>query len=302
MIRRRTKKVLVIVHDAGGAEIIGAYINKYQKNFDFHCYTAGPAQKIFRRRKISSATIAANKDKIAQIVHKHSDATFALIGTGWMTTIESDALMFAKSLGIKTVVYLEAWWNYRERFGYPNKHWKEHLPDELWVGDKYAEVIVKKQFPTSVIKYVPNQYFAAIKADYKALKKILVKQKKNILFLSDCTEESYAALQYLLSVLSEKKSQEHLRIRFHPADDKARYDELIAKYKRNVKIEKSSQKDITRDLLHAKLVIGTETVAMAVSVVVGIKTMSIKKTKQPFLLPFKQIIQVHNIKALRSLI
>lgn len=302
MPQNSAKKILVVAHDAGGAEIIGAYIKKHQTQFDFHCYVAGPALKIFRRLDIPSKKITIFKKDIDRIVAKHADAKFVLLGTGWMTTIELTALTSAKTIGLKTVVYLEAWWNYRERFEYPKKHWKDNLPDEIWVGDRYAEAIAKKCFPKTHIKFSQNQYFVSIKEEFKKLKKKDLKQKKNIVFLSDCTPEAHVALSQLLRTLSEKKSPQNLRIRFHPADDRSRYDELIAQYKSKIHIKKSSQKDITRDLLDAKLVIGTETVAMAVSVVVGVKTISIKKAKEPFLLPFKEIIQVQNIKDLSSLI
>lgn len=294
-------KVLVVVHDAGGAEIIGAYIKKNSGRFDFRPYVAGPAKIIFRRLEIPASSISENEAEITHIVGKHADAKFALLGTGWMTAIEFDALVCAKAVGLKSVVYLESWVNYRERFKYPEKNWKKNLPDEIWVGDKYALALAKKYFTSTMVRYVPNQYFIAMKGYYRELLGGYEKEK-GILFLSDVTKETDIALKQLLDILAVKEDPLPLLIRFHPADDTTRYDALIAQYRGAVEIKKSTEKYFVRDLLFANIVIGTETVAMVVSVLAGIKTISIMSVgKKPFL-PFKEILHVRGEKAIARLI
>jgi hypothetical protein len=294
-------KVLVIAHDAGGAEIIGAYILKHRERFDFHCYVAGPARIIFRRLKIPSRQISSDKKEISRVIKGHSDAKFILLGTGWMTRIEFDALIEAKNIGLKTVVYLESWVNYRERFLYPEKNWQKNLPDEIWVGDKYALVMAKKYFLNTEIKFVTNQYFLAITKRYRELRS-LYKEDRGILFLSDVASGVELALETILIFLAEKKKPPSLRIRFHPADNLTRYDELIKKYGERVLIEKSKEKDIVRDLLRARVVIGTETVAMVGSVLSGITTISIATLGKKPQLPFRKIIRVRRAKDIASLI
>ncbi len=298
---RLLPKVFVVAHDAGGAEIIGAYIKKNHNCFDFHAYASGPAKAIFRRLEIPVKSISGNIADITRVVEKHADAKFALLGTGWMTTIEFDALMSAKAVGLKTIVYLESWVNYRERFNYPKKNWKKNLPDEVWVGDKYALALAQKYFSSTMVRYVPNQYFIAMKYCYRKLIRSY-KTEKGILFLSDVTKETDIALEQLLSALAVKEHPLPLLIRFHPADDHERYDELIAKYRSAVEIKKSTEKYFVRDLLFASIVIGTETVAMAVSVLAGVKTVSIRSVgKKPFL-PFPEILHARGVKAIADLI
>ncbi len=294
-------KVLVIAHDAGAAEIIGAYVKKQSERFDFHCYVAGPARIIFRRLKISSRKISPDKKEITRIIRSHADVKFVLLGTGWMTRVEFDALIEAKNFGLKTVVYLESWVNYRERFGYPEKKWQKNLPDEIWVGDKYAFVMAKKYFPNTEIKFVTNQYFLAVVKQYRALRS-LHKKDRGILFLSDVAVGVESALETILVFLAEKKRPSSLLIRFHPADDRTRYDVLIKKYSEWVHIEKSTQKDIVRDLLRAKVVIGTETVAMVGAVLSGITTISIATIGKKPQLPFAEIIRIRRANDIANLI
>jgi len=73
------------------------------------------------------------------------------------------------------VSFIDHWVNYRERFGYPLKNWKNNLPDEIWAGDKYAFLIAKKLFNKILpIKLVKNPYFKEIKNKYYKTKKIKV--------------------------------------------------------------------------------------------------------------------------------
>ena len=62
-----------------------------------------------------------------------------------------------------------------------------------------------------------------------------------------------------------------------------------------IKIKKTKEKDIVRDLLSARRVIGTETVAMIAPILVGIKTISIITRKRKSELPFKKIVRVRNV-------
>lgn len=295
------KKVLVITHDAGGSEIIAAYVKKHFFEKDFKVYTAGPGARIFRRERIPFKRVSLELQKITSILKKHNDAEFVLLGTGWMTKIESSALLEAKNVGLKTIVYLESWSGYRERFGYPEKKWQKNLPNEIWVGDKYALVMAKKYFAKTKIKFVHNQYFLSTVKRYRDLR-IAHKGSRGILFLSDVTTGVEAIFETILAFLTEKKNPPQLYVRFHPADNRARYDAIIKKYGKQIQIKKSTEKDIVRDLLRARVVIGTETVAMAVSSLSGIKTISITPQGKKPQLPFGEITHVRRAKDIACLI
>ena len=298
--RLGSKPILVIAHDAGGAEIIAAYIRESGEIKRFRVYAAGPAVKIFRREKIPTLSIADDRTTIARIVTKHANTAFVLLGSGWMTKIESCALSESKKLGLKTVVYLESWSNYRERFGFPADGWKECLPNEIWVGDRPALAIAKKYFPKTKVRFMRNQYFAHIQERFREGKR---QAQCSTLFLSDAVPGMENVFGEFLAHLPFRKTPHHILLRFHPADDRTRYNALIAKYKKTAVIKLSKEKDIVRDFLSARVVIGTETVAMVLSVLCGIRTISIALLgirKAP--LPFDEIIRVRNAKSAARLI
>src|SRR5215471_9179367 len=270
MSSKNRKRVLVIAHDAGGTEVIAGYIRTHAKQYDFCSYIAGPAVRIFRREHLPFKTIKDGPKQIGSIVARHRDAAFALLGTGWMTTIEADALVKTKQSGLKTVVYLESWTDYRERFGYPKQDWRNKLPDEIWVGDEYAQQLATNLLvPYTSVRFVRNQYLVDIKKRFNLLQRGAA-QPTAVLFLSDAVPEArrlFAALLFGLS-LSENRDL-YVLLRFHPADKRSRYDKIIQRYRGQVRVQKSRDSDIVRDLLMAKVVVGTESVAMVPAALVG---------------------------------
>jgi hypothetical protein len=219
-----------------------------------------------------------------------------------MTKMEAWALHAAKQRGMKTACYLESWVNYRERFGYPEKTWKERLPIEIWVGDAYAQTLAEKLFPGSQrIRYVPNQYFKQIKLRAKEIRST-VPRGKGILFLSDAVPGVERSLEKLLQYVAKELPEETVRVSFHPADPSDRYDAVIEKYADMVSVNKAKEKDIVRNLLSARLVVGAETVALVVSALLGMPTVCILSKKSQRKLPHPGILYVRNMKEAANLI
>ncbi|MEK9177155.1 MAG: hypothetical protein AAB923_02565 [Patescibacteria group bacterium] len=221
-------------------------------------------------------------------MRKNDDVSLVLVGTGWMTSIECDALAAAKKEGLFTAVYLESWTGYRERFGYPKPGWRKNLPDEIWLGDRAAFALAKKQFPgTTKLRLVPNEYFKAVVWRYRLARTKI--KPDSILFLSNIDDTTEHVFKELLERFSHRKGSPKVRVRFHPADDRSRFNPLIKKYKRNVRVERSKEKDIVRDLVRAKSVIGTETTAMMFGALLGIRTVSVLPAGKRSSLPFASI-------------
>ena len=292
-MKEKRKHIVVIAHDAGAAEVLAAYVRKHADRSRFVSYVAGPAARIWRREHLSFFRISSSPVRIRRLVREHKDASLMLMGTGWMTHIESDALAEAKKQHIRTAVYLESWSRYRERFGYPHAGWRKKLPDEIWVGDKYAEKISLRQFPKSVkVRFVPNEYFATTVRKYRTQHSR--KKPDSILFLSSIDNATQPVFVALLRSMEQKRGS-RVRIRFHPADDRTRFDGIIKRYQR-VTVEKSHDQDITKDLLRASIVIGTETTAMAVAALAGIQVVSLLPMGVRSTLPFSGIIRTKSPK------
>ncbi|OGG71142.1 hypothetical protein A3F27_02260 [Candidatus Kaiserbacteria bacterium RIFCSPHIGHO2_12_FULL_53_13] len=290
------KTVVVAVHDAGGAEIIAAFVRKHRKRTRFSVYAGGPALAVFKREKLFFKRAPRTRKGMARILKNSKNIAYALIGTGWMTMVEINACIEAKRAGIKAYMYLDSWMNYRGRFGYPNHGWQKRLPDEFWVGDPFALVLARKAFSQIRVRMVPNQYFVNVKKRYQALSKKHA-PRNAILFLSTPGAEARNILAELLKHVSLMEKPPIMRIRFHPADSRKRYDALAERYRRDMRIEVSQEKDIVEDIVRARVAIGAETMALAVTALVGVKAICVAPPREKPLLPFPKMVRATGMKA-----
>ena len=180
-------KILIVSHDAGGANILNALAKKYISDFNWTIYAKGPASKIFRERIKAVKYIKKNLNIKRVIEIEKPD--LILTGTSWASDIEIDFIRHAKKKGIKTAAFLDHWGNYRERFGYPGE-WKKNVPDVVFVGDKWAYVLaLKAGFPEKKLRQVENPYIEDIMRKRKLINQDgLSKRRDNkirILYLSE---------------------------------------------------------------------------------------------------------------------
>tara|TARA_B110000438_G_C15784680_1_gene637835 strand:+ start:254 stop:802 length:549 start_codon:yes stop_codon:yes gene_type:complete len=164
----------IISRDAGGAELACRFaLNQKEK---FCLALSGPAIKIFKK-KYKNIKIMS---KISAI--KKSD--WVLCSTGTTSNFEKNGIILAKKNKKKVVALLDHWVDYRNRF---IKEKRLILPNEIWVTDKYALKIIKKEKFETKIVLKTNFFFKEFKKKYKRLK-IIKKHShlgKNIIFLSE---------------------------------------------------------------------------------------------------------------------
>jgi len=138
--------ICIVSHDAGGAEILSSYARR--KNTEFLYVLEGPARRIFER-KLGCVDVHPLEKAL-----RNSECV--LCGTSWQSYLEVDALRMARSMGKRSVAFLDHWVNYRERFV---RAGLVHLPDEIWVGDLAAQGIADSVFPELNVRLVDNPYF-----------------------------------------------------------------------------------------------------------------------------------------------
>ncbi len=283
--------ILVFANDAGGAEVVAAYVKKKLKPDEFRAFVGGPAIKVFRRMKIPAQSIPDNRKAIADIIakHKHEAVLTLSAAPGWMSHREWHGLLESKKSGIKTALYFDSWQNYRECLGYPKAGWKKNIPDEIWVGDKYAHEMAGKYF--SKVRYVPNQYYKNVTERYRSVKKTKV-ASGTALFVSSPLAGVEETLRLFLSVAISHKVIDRLIIRFHPSDDRKKFDAIIRPYRSHIRIEKSTHKDVVDDLSRSKIIFGVETVAMVLAVLCGIRTLCFVAKGHKPTIPFKKIVHI----------
>lgn len=311
-------KVLVVAHDAGGADIIGAYVKKNRLRYRFVCYVAGPAVRVFRRRKIPATAITYSRAAIARIVREHRDAQLVLTGTGWMTEMELQCIRESKRQGLTVASYIDTWSDYRERFGYPRRHWEKNLPDEIWTGDASAYRIARRVFSRHDvrIRLVPNEVFKEARMMYGKAARRTAKKLAYILFVSEPFGASarfmgetkkrvameYATLQLLLDYFARIKFSKKILIRLHPAEPAGKYDALIRAFSGRLDISISHEPDMYKDLARASTVIGMTSMFLVIAALCKKHVVSFFIGKKSRALSFPGVINIKKPEALEKIL
>tara|TARA_Y100000389_G_C17286197_1_gene425570 strand:+ start:383 stop:727 length:345 start_codon:yes stop_codon:yes gene_type:complete len=110
--------ILVVSHDAGGAEILSCWIKHLKiKEKIIYCLK-GPAISIFKKNIGSFENLNEkdiNKIKIKKII----------TGTSWDSDIEKKIILYGKKNKIFTCSFLDHWNNYLERFTLKKKKFSQ---------------------------------------------------------------------------------------------------------------------------------------------------------------------------------
>lgn len=263
--------IAAVCHDAGGAQIISSWLRRYKG--DYCCVAEGPAESIFEQKLGKQRSLGLNE--------AIESCEWVLCGSSWQSNLERRAIRIARVKKKKTVVFLDHWVCYKERF---IENGSSLLPDEIWVADRDALDIATKLFSETKVLQKTNPYFEDIKNE---LAEIAAKKRKTtdnqILYVSEPISEqamidhkdpSYfgyteqEALTYFLQnihVLGEKNPR--IIIRPHPAELKNKYDWTIGKSKHSIAIRNNS--NLLEEIINSHLVVGCESMALVIALTAG---------------------------------
>lgn len=307
------KKIAVVAHDAGGANILAALVNKYHQDFSWHFILTGPAAKIFSSYPQIEHIGTQGSSSLGDVLG-HWAPDLVVTGTGWQTQHELDGIRFAKERGIPVMAYLDHWTNYHERFG-SSINWESNLPDFVAVGDVYAyEKALLEGFPKFKLKCVENPYLASFPQKSDVISADVVTEK-TLLFLSEPFESTfhsssgslkaatagveYEVLQQLLRFFLNAAAfnEYRFRIRLHPSESKDKYTELLRILGKQqllegrVEVHDPLLRSLEEDCCRAELVIGISSMALLVSAALGRKTISFSPGGVVAGLPHPEIVQ-----------
>ncbi len=290
---------LVVAHDAGGAEILASYVR--QNNLECRFVLEGPAIAVFQRKLGAVA--------LCSLAQGLLDATWCLCGTSWQSDIEWQAIQFAKAKKIKVVSFIDHWVNYPQRF---IRAGIQHLPDEIWVGDAYAERTAQEHFSDIPINIVDNPYLKDVKQEIDVLNGTVVVKKtneKNILFVSENISghallkygdinyfgyTEFDAIELLLKNLDQVgETIKTLVIRPHPSDKKDKYASFLKRYPELIKI--SDVPSLLLDIIHADAVVGCESMALVVALAAKRAAYTCLPNNRQCRLPHKEIIKIKQL-------
>ena len=296
----KKKLISIVAHDAGGAELLSSYVI-HHKDLKFIYALSGPALNIFERKfgEISNYSIL---DAISK-----SDIIFC--GTGWGSRFELKGIMIAQSMKKKSIAFLDHWVSYRERF---LLNGKVILPDEIWVGDKYAHSYASEIFPNTQIRLIQNYFFKDLKKEYK---KFIINNKDHpkeisVLFISDNIDAVIAndsqkkkylnfsdneIFSYLIKNLDALNSKvKQISIRPHPSELNAAEKYKLAISDCKIPCFIGGKVNLLEEIANNDIVVGGDSMALVVSMLCGKKTFTCIPPGGTYTLPFDEIKRIQN--------
>jgi hypothetical protein len=266
-------KNLLIAHDAGGAEILCAWLQATGEKADV--VAEGPAARIFSRE----STPVLNPDAVNITAYQR-----LITGTSYGARLENQFIELARSKGIFSIAVLEHWLHYQERFqncGYLT------LPDVLWVCDQHAQAMALNLFPDAPVKLQPNWYWEKIRSQVTPgkpghwLLALENRQPRN--------ETWKNSIDAALNWLSHSTRVEHLTVRPHPIMEPAAIqDYLVELGNRNLDC-KISAHSLVEDLSSCEAVIGYQTTVLALARVCGKRAVSLVGGDEKLTIPLDGI-------------
>lgn len=274
----------VVAHDAGGAEMISAYLREYGYN-RVNFSLGGPAVSVFERY-FGSLKISSRKEIIR-------DSSWVLTGTGWQSKFEWFAIRDAVLAGKRVVSFLDNWANYVDRF---SRDGISVRPDEIWVPDPKAEDLARAAFPDTHVRLVPvPRLHEDFKAEYVAEKTIVANPRSgSILFLNDNTEATLSltgstagwndieSLKFLMENLDLiEGAQLPITVRPHPSQQYSDLEEMLSNFGKNIVLSRHNK--LAHDLAHHEIVVGSDSFAMVHAVQCGKRVLCAlpPKTRNP---------------------
>ena len=255
------KKVGIVAHDAGGAEILSSLVK--QEELDGIFSIAGPAQSIFKK-KLSKY----QNQSLDEVVEQ---SNFIVCGTGWQTDYEWLGIKKAKKANKKVAAFLDHWGNYPARFQRQNE---QVVPDFIYVGDRYAEIIAKNNFPEIQIKYIENPYHREVANRNKSSALVSLDSKSiKILYLcepiTDVVKFGYdekGALEYFFKNLDFLNLHNPvITIRHHPSESRQKYSWV--KELRLASVYLSEFEDVVDDIMNNDIIVGRNSAGLVLSLI-----------------------------------
>ncbi len=271
----------VVSHDAGGAEVVSSYLRR--ESLAYVATLEGPAAGVFERK-----LGAVRKRALNETIH---ESAWVLCGSSWQSELEWHALDVAKRAGKRTVVFLDHWVNYRERF---ERDGRVHWPDEIWVGDEAGIEIARRVFDGLDLRVtlVPNPYFLDIQEDLRAAELRLGVRAEGgtgrVLLVTEPTSEharlrfgnerhwgytEFDAVRYFLTnATALGMGYERVVLRPHPAETTTKYAEILAAYEGRVQL--SQGRPLVEDIVESDVVAGCTSMAMVVGLLARKRVLS----------------------------
>jgi len=298
--------VLLVAHDAGGAEILSAWQAEQGYGLSLaHCL-AGPAQRIFERDHGPLSLVGLDA------VDSLPPDGLVLTATSLEADLERRALARARYLGRRSATFLDHWDLYRERFGSPDT-WRQALPNEVWVGDNYAlDLALRLGFPPKLLRLTPNPIFVRLRrmgtsAPPPGRLRVLylcepISRKLRETFGPDAAayDDECIIMDHFLTCMQRHAGKlSHVTLRLHPSERSDKYDAIVCRPRGSLDVRYSDEPVLAQDILRHSLIVGMESAALVVGVLLGRPVYSCLTGKPwDISLPHREITRLCNFEKL----
>ena len=262
---RWAKNVGVVAFDAGGAEQVKSLVSEL--DVIPKVLMGGPAKSILRDSKIPF-------DEVSDIGDL-SGCQLIITGSGWMSSLENEAIAFCDSKKIVCVTILDHWVNYIERFRLnPGSN-----PRLLFVTNPKALHLARNLFPDKSIWPIPDfqvyRYQEVLRRAERTRDCVLIVLEP----LSSVNAEFEISIEVvkrlILAAISIKQSRglNRVVVRPHPSqmEDKS-FLSMLEDYASEFHLSKGMP--LLKDLETSDVVVGLSSYAMYISFMCGIDTYS----------------------------
>lgn len=291
---------LIVAHDAGGAQILSSWQRRSQV-LALHVLD-GPAKNIFAKKSVE-----VNPVTLDQGVQQ---AAWIITGTSWASMLEKQALREAIRHQKFSVAFLDHWVNYKRRFEIDGRL---ELPDEIWVGDTYAQTIAGSTFPNVPIQLQHNPYFEDLQEFFKSQKAARPSRRSchRALFIGENISEAglamYGDADYLgyteidaLNFFLEHISQvrppiNEVVIRCHPTESSSKYEFAARRYPHLISVS-AAEEPLEVEVAAADVIVGANSVGLVLGVLADKPTISvIPPGGAPRDVPFAEIVDLRDL-------
>lgn len=296
--------VLLVAHDAGGAEILSAWYARNKTEFHVYVTLEGPAVRIFYRDHQDMEKVPLS------FMESFTSNDFVLTGSSLEADLERDAIALAKKIQLPCVTFLDHWDLYRERFG-DAERWSVGLPNEIWLGDHYAyQYALQQGFPSKKLRLVANPYLELIREEGEARTNSRP-EGAAILYICEPISRKLAATfggaaheycneirlieDFLEALLAHRGEFDRVTIRLHPSEQKSKYENIMRGYHGKIPLSFSGHERLVDDLLSHTIIVGIESNALVVAIHLGKLVYSCITGKfWEISLPHQEIYRINN--------
>lgn len=256
----------IVAHDAGGAHHIAAWISDLENVVGI--VAQGPAAQVFG---------ATGRQMMSQVSDLVAASDWLLVGTGWQTDLERNAIREGRVAGLPVVAVLDHWVNYAERFGSGDLD----LPTALVVTDGFAEALAAEVFPRLPVARWPNRVADEVVRRTEILRQGSVpktgaaRRTTRVLLFgeplggvsdSEIGQPEGNALERMpeiLQALGLSPESTEVRLRRHPSENTGKYDRTARRWPvRHAEVVDAVNRPLPVDLAWAEIVVGFTSNAM----------------------------------------